>query len=104
MNSFHIILSTQHIFIFCLFFKAKSNLRKKHDLEKRILKRADALHNIQTLLSRLQDATIDVEVIGAYKTAISSLTNIFKETGLTEDLVTKTMLKVGDVSSFFIIF
>ncbi|GJQ77044.1 hypothetical protein Trydic_g23617 [Trypoxylus dichotomus] len=76
---------------------AKVCLRKKRDIEKVIEKRANTLFNIQTLLSRVEDAQSDSEILDSYKTALSRLRITFSETGLTEESVSNTMLELEEV-------
>jgi len=76
---------------------AKSCLRKKHEIEKRITKRANALQNVQVLLSRVRDADTDSQVLDSYKLALSTLRKTFKETGLTEDSVVDTMTELSEM-------
>lgn len=76
---------------------AKTCLRKKKELDVRVGKIADALYNIQTLLSRVQDATMNAQVLETYKSALTSLRTTFKENGLTEENVTTTMIEIGEV-------
>ncbi|XP_017783367.1 PREDICTED: charged multivesicular body protein 7 [Nicrophorus vespilloides] len=76
---------------------AKTSLRKKHDLEKRIETKSSALYNVQTMLSRLEDSKHDAVVFDTYKNALTSIRNNFKENKLTEDSVTDTMIEIGEV-------
>ncbi|KAI4458108.1 charged multivesicular body protein [Holotrichia oblita] len=76
---------------------AKSYLRKKKDVEKVLEKRANTLHNIQTLLARVEDAHSDSEILDSYKIALTRLRTTFNETGLTEESVSKTMLELEEV-------
>lgn len=73
-------------------------MRKKHELENCLDKRTNALFNIQTLLSKVHNAHTDAEVLESYKTALSSLQDTFKKSGLSEESVSKTMLELGEVS------
>ncbi|XP_019880740.2 charged multivesicular body protein 7 [Aethina tumida] len=76
---------------------AKTCLRKKHEIEKRISKKADALHNIQVLVERIRDTHSDAHVWESYKLALESFNTTFKGTGLSEDAVEDTMIKLGEV-------
>ncbi|KAJ8969534.1 hypothetical protein NQ314_001717 [Rhamnusium bicolor] len=76
---------------------AKSSLRKKHELEKRVQKKVNALHNIQTLLEQIHETHTDAHVWDAYKNALSAFNTTFKDTGLSEDAIEDTMLKLGDM-------
>ncbi|KAJ8921779.1 hypothetical protein NQ315_008405 [Exocentrus adspersus] len=76
---------------------AKSALRKKHELEKRVEKKANALHNIQILLEQIHETHTDAHVWESYKNALSAFNTTFKDTGLSEDAVEDTMIKLGDV-------
>lgn len=72
-------------------------MRKKHEIEKQITKRGNALQNVQILLSRIQDADQDTEVLESYKMALTSLRKTFKEGGLTEDAAVDTMIELSEV-------
>uniref|UniRef100_V5H4X7 Charged multivesicular body protein n=1 Tax=Anoplophora glabripennis TaxID=217634 RepID=V5H4X7_ANOGL len=76
---------------------AKTALRKKHELEKRVEKKANALHNIQTLLEQIHETHTDAHVWEAYKNALSAFNTTFKDTGMTEDVIEDTMIRLGDV-------
>lgn len=76
---------------------AKSCLRKKKELEKCIEKRAVALDNVLTLLSRIREAESDSKILESYKMGLSALKTTFKEAGLTEDSVSDTMNSVQEV-------
>lgn len=75
-------------------------MRKKHELEKYLTKRANALHNVQTLLARVHNASTDAQVLESYKLAVSSLKDTFKSAGLSEEAVSETMLELGEVSAY----
>ncbi|KAJ8983006.1 hypothetical protein NQ317_014302 [Molorchus minor] len=72
---------------------AKSSLRKKHELEKK----ANALHNIQILLEQIHETHTDAHVWEAYKNALSAFDTTFKDTGMSEDVIEDTMIKLGDM-------
>lgn len=57
------------------------------------------MHNVQTLLSRVEDAHTDTQIVDTYKTALSRLRATFKETGLTEESVSNTMLELEEVNN-----
>lgn len=76
---------------------AKTCLKKKKEIEKRVESRANALFNVQTLLLRIQDSDDDGIVIDTYKKALSSLRTTFKNDNLNEDAVTNTMLELAEV-------
>ncbi|CAH1175585.1 unnamed protein product [Phaedon cochleariae] len=76
---------------------AKSSLRKKHDLEKRLEKKAIALRNVQTLLEKIHDTHSDAHVFEAYKNAVSTFNTSFKYLGLSEDNIDDTMIKLGEM-------
>lgn len=76
---------------------AKSCLRKKKELEKRIEKRGTALDNVLTLLGRIREAESDAKILESYKIGLSALKTTFKEAGLTEDSVSDTLNNVQEV-------
>ncbi|RZC35378.1 charged multivesicular body protein 7 [Asbolus verrucosus] len=76
---------------------AKTCLKKKHEIEKRLTRKINALHNIQVLLERIRDVHTDADVWQSYKHALSAFNTTFKETGLTEDAVEDTMLKLAEM-------
>ncbi|XP_023020635.2 charged multivesicular body protein 7 [Leptinotarsa decemlineata] len=76
---------------------AKSSLRKKHDLEKRLEKKINALQNVQNLLEKVQETHKDAHVWEAYKGALSAFDESFKNTGLSEDAIDDTMIKLGEM-------
>lgn len=78
---------------------AKTCLKKKHEIEKgRLTHKANALHNIQVLLEKIKDVHTDSHVWQSYKHALSAFNSTLKETGLSEDALEDTMLKLGEVS------
>lgn len=79
-------------------FQAKSALRKKHELEKRIVKKMDALQNIQILLEKIHETHNNVHVWAAYKNALAAFDTSFKDTAISESAIEDTMIKLGDVS------
>jgi charged multivesicular body protein 7 len=81
---------------------AKTCLKRKHEIEKRLTHKANALHNIQVLLERIKDVHTDAGVWRSYKQAISAFNSTIQETGLTEDSVEDTMNKLADVRTFCI--
>ncbi|XP_058980141.1 charged multivesicular body protein 7-like [Musca domestica] len=66
---------------------AKTYLRKKHLLEKSHAKRSDALHNIESLMSNLDDAKHNGVILDAYKYGTKALQEILKSSNLTYDNV-----------------
>jgi charged multivesicular body protein 7 len=76
---------------------AKTCLKRKHEIEKRLTHKANALHNIQVLLERIKDVHTDAGVWRSYKQAISAFNSTIQETGLTEDSVEDTMNKLADM-------
>ncbi|XP_044259816.1 charged multivesicular body protein 7 [Tribolium madens] len=76
---------------------AKTCLKKKHEIEKRLTHKANALHNIQVLIEKLKDVHTDSNVWQSYKHALSAFNTTLKETGLNEDAVEDTMLKLGEM-------
>lgn len=79
---------------------AKTILRKKHEVEKRLERKINALHNIQVLLEKIRDVHTDADVWKSYKHALAAFNTTFTETGLNEDAVEDTMLKLGEVFIF----
>ncbi|KAG8332191.1 Charged multivesicular body protein 7 [Homalodisca vitripennis] len=79
------------------YYRAKSCLRKKRELDKCIVKRASALENVQVLLSRVKEAESDGEILESYKMGLAALKATFKEAGLAEDNVNQTMDQVQEV-------
>lgn len=76
---------------------AKTCLKKKKEIEKRVEARSNALFNVQTLLLRIEDTKDDVIVMDTYKKALSSLRTTFKSDILNEDAVADTMLELAEV-------
>ncbi|XP_011497274.1 PREDICTED: charged multivesicular body protein 7 [Ceratosolen solmsi marchali] len=76
---------------------AKSLLRKKHELDKCIEKRSITLHNVQKLLSSIDDAHYNTNTLAAYKAGCNILKK-FESNGLTEDKAKDT---VNDLSEIF---
>lgn len=81
----------------CPIFQAKSALRKKHELEKRVDKKMNALHNIQILLEQIHETHNDAHVWEAYKNALTAFDATFKDNGLSESAIEDTMIKLSDV-------
>lgn len=73
-------------------------------MEKRVLKKMDALHNIQILLQQINETHNDAHVWEAYKSALAAFNTSFKDTGLSENAIEDTIIKLGDVSLFFFLF
>lgn len=67
-------------------------------MEKRVEKKANALHNIQILLEQIHETHTDAHVWEAYKNALGAFNTTFKDTGLSEDVIEDTMIQLGDVS------
>lgn len=76
-------------------------MRKKRELEKRIDKKLSALHNIQNLVEQIHETHSDAHVWEAYKNALAAFNTSFKDTGMSEDAIEDTMIKLGDVSKYF---
>lgn len=81
---------------------AKAWLRKKHEVEKRLERKINALQNIQSLLEKIRDVHTDAEVWKSYKHALAAFDKTFKETGMNEDAVEETMIKIGEVTFYYI--
>ncbi|KAL3278701.1 hypothetical protein HHI36_016235 [Cryptolaemus montrouzieri] len=75
---------------------AKACLRKKHEIEKRVDKKLEALQNVQILLQRLQDTKMDNSVWESYKKSLAALEATYNK-GFNEDAVEDTMLKIGEM-------
>jgi len=76
---------------------ARSCLRKKHALDSCVAKRTSALDNIQSLLTHIEEAKSNAEVLEAYKLGAAALKSTFRESGLTEDSAANTMVEVEEV-------
>ncbi|VEN53252.1 unnamed protein product [Callosobruchus maculatus] len=76
---------------------AKNLLRKKHELEKRIQKKSNALINIQTILENLKDTNTNADVLEAYKNAVAAFNTSVNKQGISEDAVEDTMIELGDM-------
>ncbi|KAK9872636.1 hypothetical protein WA026_018769 [Henosepilachna vigintioctopunctata] len=74
---------------------AKACLRKKHDIENRINHKGQSLSNVQILLHKLQDSEMNQNVWECYKKALSAFETTLMS-GMNEDLVDETMIKVGE--------
>lgn len=77
---------------------AKTRLRKKMELEKTIEKRAQALANLRTLITNIEDAHSNSAVLSAYKTGSNVLKKI-GQGGLTEYDVMDVMDDINEVSN-----
>ncbi|KAL0116516.1 hypothetical protein PUN28_009882 [Cardiocondyla obscurior] len=75
---------------------AKTQLRKKMDLEKSIEKRAQALTNLRVLITNIKDAHYNSAVLSAYKTGSDVLKKI-RQNGLTEYDVGDIMDDINEV-------
>ncbi|KAB0789987.1 hypothetical protein PPYR_15733 [Photinus pyralis] len=76
---------------------AKSCLRKKHEVDKRLSQKANSLHNVQLLLLKLRDSSTDAKVFESYRLALATLQKNFKDTGLSEDSVGDVVSELGSV-------
>lgn len=76
---------------------AKSCLRKKHEVDKRVSQKANTLHNVQLLLHKLEETDTNAQVLDSYKLALETLKKNFKENGLSEDSVSDTVLELGEI-------
>lgn len=75
---------------------AKHCLLKKHELEKRLEKKLNCLHNIQILLDQLKEAEMNAEVMQTYKKAVAAFNSTVKEKGLTEDNIDDTLIQLNE--------
>lgn len=76
---------------------ARSCLRKKHDLEKSLEKKAQALHNVQLLLHQIHETNSNVTVWDSYKKVLSAFDVTYKDAGISEDVIDDTMIKLGEI-------
>nr|CAD7402830.1 unnamed protein product [Timema cristinae] len=77
---------------------AKTSLRKKHELENIIEKKVLTLENVRILLNQLNDSDLDAQVLESYKKGASVLKAVLKDSGLTEESVSTTMLQLEESS------
>ncbi|XP_062131748.1 charged multivesicular body protein 7 [Drosophila sulfurigaster albostrigata] len=75
---------------------AKTYLRKRRLLEKNHERRSIALHNIETLLSNVDEAQNTGVVLDAYKIGSKTLQNVLNESGLKYDNVDEVLADVRD--------
>ncbi|KAH8371440.1 hypothetical protein KR093_007499, partial [Drosophila rubida] len=75
---------------------AKTYLRKRRLLEKNHERRSIALHNIETLLSNVDEAQNTGVVLDAYKMGSKMLQNVLNESGLKYDDVDEVLADVRD--------
>ncbi|KAL1505932.1 hypothetical protein ABEB36_005379 [Hypothenemus hampei] len=73
---------------------AKSCLVKKHQLEKQLQTKANALHNVQNCLEQLRGTHVNSHIWEAYKHALDAFNSTYKETGLNEETVDDTMVRL----------
>lgn len=66
-------------------------------MEKLLEKKANALHNIQTLLQQINETHTNTYVWESYKKVLSAFDMNFKNTGISEDMIDDTMIKLGEV-------
>jgi len=76
---------------------AKTRLRRKMELEKTIEKRAQALANLRTLITNIEDAHSNSAVLSAYKTGSNMLKKMGQD-GLTEYNVKDVIDDINEVS------
>lgn len=79
---------------------AKTHIRKKRELDKRIERQAATLQNLQTLISNIHDAHSNTDVLAAYKRG-SDLLKGFEKSGLNEFNVRDTMDDMTEVKFIF---
>ncbi|KAI8036626.1 charged multivesicular body protein 7 [Drosophila gunungcola] len=75
---------------------AKSYLRKRHLLEKNHERRSIALHNIESLLSSVDEAQNSGVVLDAYKIGSNTLKKVLSDSGLKYDNVDEVLADVRD--------
>lgn len=76
---------------------AKTCLKRKMDLETTIERRSQALANLRTLITNIEDAHSNSAVLSAYKTG-SDILRKFKQNGLTPSNVTDITDDIHEVS------
>ncbi|XP_016955734.1 charged multivesicular body protein 7 [Drosophila biarmipes] len=75
---------------------AKTYLRKRHLLEKNHERRSLALHNIESLLSSVDEAQNSGVVLDAYKIGSNTLKKVLSDSGLKYDNVDEVLADVRD--------
>ncbi|XP_039485881.1 charged multivesicular body protein 7 [Drosophila santomea] len=75
---------------------AKTYLRKRHLLEKNHERRSLALHNIESLLSSVDEAQNSGAVLDAYKIGSNTLKKVLSDSGLKYDNVDEVLADVRD--------
>ncbi|KAH8240152.1 hypothetical protein KR032_011673, partial [Drosophila birchii] len=75
---------------------AKTYLRKRHLLEKNHERRSIALHNIESLLSSVDEAQNSGVVLDAYKIGSNTLKKVLSDSGLKYDNVDEVLADVRD--------
>ncbi|XP_075160299.1 charged multivesicular body protein 7 [Haematobia irritans] len=75
---------------------AKTYLRKKHLLEKQHEKRSEALHNIEMLISNVEDAKHNGIILDAYKYGSKALQDVLVKSNLTFDNVEEVVSDVRE--------
>ncbi|XP_017059657.1 charged multivesicular body protein 7 [Drosophila ficusphila] len=75
---------------------AKTYLRKRHLLEKNHERRSIALHNIESLLSSVDEAQNSGVVMDAYKIGSNTLKKVLSDSGLKYDNVDEVLADVRD--------
>ncbi|KAK0162565.1 hypothetical protein PV327_006333 [Microctonus hyperodae] len=75
---------------------AKTHVRKKRELEKRIEKYASTLQNLHVIISNIHDAHSNTEVLAAYKRG-SGILKSFEKEGLNEFTVRDTMDDITEI-------
>lgn len=73
-------------------------------MEKQLEKKANALHNVQNCLEQLKGTHTNAHVWEAYKNALHAFNTTYKETGISEEAVDDTMLKLGEVNCLILYF
>ncbi|XP_055626121.1 charged multivesicular body protein 7 [Toxorhynchites rutilus septentrionalis] len=76
---------------------AKSNLKKKHLLERNLEKKMTVLDNVQIMLSKIHDSQSDRNVIEAYKIGSNALKNAYANSGITIDNVDDTLAEMKEI-------
>uniref|UniRef100_A0AAG5DDY2 Charged multivesicular body protein 7 n=1 Tax=Anopheles atroparvus TaxID=41427 RepID=A0AAG5DDY2_ANOAO len=76
---------------------AKTYLKKKHLLEKKLERKINVLENLQVLLSKIHDTQSDKNVVEAYKLGTNALKQAFADAGITLDSVDDVLLDMKDV-------
>ncbi|KAJ3203022.1 Charged multivesicular body protein 7 [Entophlyctis luteolus] len=76
--------------------RALAHLRQKREVAAILDKRTGTLHTLEVILSKIQQAETDVEVLAAYDAGTKTLENILALPGMTLEAVSNTMESLED--------